>query len=89
MAKSFAYQLSVIYLILDFIYWLEWVRFLFSIQTTNKLKLVYYGIIHNLICFLSDDSEENAEAEQQEDNPVEDDSEDEPSDADEERDSGI
>ena len=58
-------------------------------QTTNKLNLVYYGFVPNFICFLSDDSEENTEAEQQEDNPVENDSEDEPSDADEESDSGI
>ena len=56
----------------------------------KKLYLVYYGIVCNFICSLSDDSEEKAEDEQQEDNPVENDSsEDEPLDDAEEGDSGI
>ena len=55
-----------------------------------NFNFMYYGIVRNFICSLSDDSEEKAEDEQQEDNPVENDSsEDEPSDDAEGGDSGI
>jgi len=54
------------------------------------LNFAYGGIVRNLICSLSEDSEQKEEDKQQEDNPVENDSsEDEPSDAAEQRDSGI
>ena len=66
------------------------VRELNHVVEVYNLNLVYYGIMRNFTCSLSDESEETAEGEQQEDNPVENDSfEDEPSDASEESDSGI
>lgn len=54
------------------------------------MNFAYGGIARNLICSLSEDSEQKEEDKQQEDNPVENDSsEDELSNAALQRDSGI